>query len=404
MLCGCVTDRSRADARLPELDALRGTAALLVLVHHALQLIPRLEHPDVPGLGFLRYVLVNLTPLRVLEFGRGAVLFFFVLSGYVLTRALLRSGSPGLAAFAAQRTIRLMLPVAASVLLSALLWWAVADPALPEEWRARSLYTWLEPPTAMQTSGNALLLGGSEDMRLNVVLWSLVHEWRLTLLLPLVLLFRGRVALFAALALAASSTGIMGGASENSVLLGPGLHSTLAATFYFASGVASGVALALYFGEDLPPLGREARLAAAIACVALFGMASDLAAYAGSVLLILLARQPGGFRQALRNPAPAWLGRISFSLYLVHAPVLVAGVHLLHDDWPPAAIAALGMLASVGMAALFFALVEEPSRHVARRAERRLARSRGRQPARTGRQPRPARDWAPEGGMPFEPR
>ncbi len=49
----------------------------------------------------------------MLEFGRPAVLFFFVLSGYVLTRALLRNGSPGLLAFAAQRTIRLMLPAPA---------------------------------------------------------------------------------------------------------------------------------------------------------------------------------------------------------------------------------------------------------------------------------------------------
>ena len=85
----------QADARLTELDALRGIAALLVLAHHALQLLPRVDHPDIPGVGFLRYTLTELTPLRILETGRGAVLFFFVLSGYVLTRALLRNGSPG---------------------------------------------------------------------------------------------------------------------------------------------------------------------------------------------------------------------------------------------------------------------------------------------------------------------
>jgi peptidoglycan/LPS O-acetylase OafA/YrhL len=396
-----VTDASRGDARLPELDALRGIAALIVLLHHAQQLVPRIALPDIPGLGFAAYTLVHLTPLRVLETGRAAVLFFFVLSGYVLTRSLLRAGSPGLAAFAAQRTLRLMLPVAASVLLSAGLWWALADPALPAEWRARSLYTWLEPPDLRQVASNALLLADSEEMRLNVVLWSLVHEWRLTLLLPVVLLFRGRVALFGALLLAASSLGLMGGASENTVLLGPSLPGTLAATLYFASGIGAGVLLALRYGQDLPVLGRDARIAAVLACVALFGMASDLAAYAGSVLLILLARQPGRFRRALRGSLLASLGGLSFSLYLVHVPVLVAGLHLLHGDWPPVVIAAAGVPASLLAALAFFHAVERPAQRLARRAERRLGRPRARAPA--PRQP-VLRDWAPEGGMPALPR
>jgi peptidoglycan/LPS O-acetylase OafA/YrhL len=396
-----VTKQGRDDARLPELDALRGIAALIVLLHHAQQLVPRIELPDIPGFGFAAYTLFHLSPLRVFETGRAAVLFFFVLSGYVLTRALLRSGSPGLAAFATQRTLRLMVPVAASVLLSVALWFAVADPALPAEWRARSLYTWLVPPSLSQVVANALLLSDSGGMRLNVVLWSLVHEWRLTVLLPLVLMFRGRVALFAALLLAASWIGLAGRASENTVLLGPDLAGTVAATFYFATGVGAGVLLALRFGQDLPVLGREARIAAMLAAVALFGMASDLAVYAGSVLLILLARQPGRLRGALRGSLLASLGAVSFSLYLVHVPVLIALVHLLHADWPPVAIAAAGVVASLLVALVFFHAVERPAQRVARQAERRLGRPRDRRPA-----PGPplARDWAPEGGMPAVPR
>ena len=393
----------QADARLTELDALRGIAALLVLAHHALQLLPRVDHPDIPGVGFLRYTLTELTPLRILETGRGAVLFFFVLSGYVLTRALLRNGSPGLAAFAAQRSLRLMLPVAASVLLSICLWWTLAVPALPTSWEDRSLYTWLESPTATQAVSNALLLADSEAMRLNVVLWSLVHEWRLTLLLPLVLLFRSRVPLFLALVLCASWLGIMAGATENRVLLGLGPHGTIAATLYFAAGVGGGAALALWFGTEMPVLSRNAWRAAAIGCVALFGMASDLAIYAGAVLLIVLARQPGRFRAALRCGPFAWLGGISFSLYLVHVPVLVASVHLLHDAWPPPAIALVGSVAAILVAALFLHLVEVPSRGLARWAERRLARP-GWRPTPPGSAPPPPRDWAPEGGMPATPR
>ena len=72
--------------RLSELDALRGIAAFLVLVQHArvMGLDPRPF--DNPLLERGVHMLMHFSPLRVLEFGRAAVLFFFVLSGYVLTR------------------------------------------------------------------------------------------------------------------------------------------------------------------------------------------------------------------------------------------------------------------------------------------------------------------------------
>ena len=385
------------DDRLTELDALRGLAAFAVLIHHAVQLIPHIPLPDIQGLGWLRYTLTQLTPLRILEFGRPAVLFFFVLSGYVLTRALLRHGSPGLAAFAAQRTLRLGLPVVVSVLLSVVLYALFADPALPAEGRDRSLFTWLVPPTPGDVVSNALLLADNDDMRLNVVLWSLVHEWRLTLLLPLVLLFRNRAMLFGAVVLAIMAIGIMGGATENRVLLGPQLHSTVAASFYFAGGVGAGVLLALACGQDVPRLGRQGMVAGGLALLALFSMASDLAVYAGSVLLIVMARQPGPLRDALRRPLLAWLGGISFSLYLVHVPVLVATMHATHALWHPAAIALVGMVIAMGAAVVMHRFVEVPSRTLAKRAEKRL--SRPTRPPSERRVAVPTNDWAPEGGL-----
>lgn len=391
------TARQPAD-RLEELDALRGLAAVAVLIHHAVQLIPRYETPAITGAGWLRYTMTQLTPLRIVEMGRPAVLFFFVLSGYVLVRALLRNGSPGLGAFAAQRTIRLGLPVAVSVLLSVALYAGFAEPALPAEWRERSLFTWLEPPTLGQVASNIALMADNDDMRLNVVLWSLVHEWRLSLLLPLVLLFRGRVALFIAAVLALMAIGIMGGATENRVLLGPQLHSTVAASLYFTGGLGTGALLALAFGQDVPRLGPQAMLAAGMATIALFSMSSDLPVYAASALLIVMARQPGRLRALLRSPLLVGLGAISFSLYLVHVPVLVATMHALHDDWPPEAMAAFATLLALAAALPMYRCVEVPSRRLARRVEKRLARRSFATPV--VRSPAPVPDWAPEGGMP----
>src|SRR5918998_5493583 len=146
--------------RLSELDALRGIAAFLVLLQHArvMGLDPRPF--DNPLLERGVHMVMHFSPFRVLEFGRGAVLFFFVLSGYVLTRALLRNGSPGLLAFAAQRSIRLMLPVAASVLLSAGLYALVLGDAalLPAELRGRTIDTWHVAPGLLDILRESALL------------------------------------------------------------------------------------------------------------------------------------------------------------------------------------------------------------------------------------------------------
>ncbi len=394
-------------SRLSELDALRGMAALLVLIQHArvMGLDPR-PFTD-PLLERGAHMLMHFSPLRVLEFGRAAVLFFFVLSGYVLTRALLRGGSPGLLAFAAQRSIRLLAPVAASVLLSAGLFYALlGDPALlPGPVRDRTLDIWEVAPGALDVlREGALLLTTSDPVKLNPILWSLVHEWRLTLFLPLVLLFRGRAWWLLALGCAGMALGALGSGSENRVMLGNHFHSTVVSSLYFSLAIASGAALAL--AGPPPALTRDQRIAAGIACAALFGLASDVASYAASALLIVVAQQPGAFQRFLRSGPLVWLGHVSYSLYLVHVPVLVASMVVLHGTLPLWASLVAGMAASLAAAEVMRRLVEAPSRDLARWAERRLRRTgpgRGaagaRQPASGGRGP----TWAGEGGLFVDP-
>ena len=392
--------------RLSELDSLRGIAAFLVLLQHArvMGLDPRPF--DNPLLERAAHMLMHFSPLRVLEFGRPAVLFFFVLSGYVLTRALMRNGSPGLPAFAAQRTIRLMVPAAASVLFSVGLYAALApDPAtLAGELREHTLNLWRVAPELPEIlRAGALLLKESDRVELNPVLWSLVHEWRLTLLLPLVLLFRGRVWSLLTLGCAGMALGAMGSGSEDRVQLGPHFHSTVVASLYFSLAIASGAALAMV--GPLPVLTRSQRFAGGVAALALFGLSSDVAVYAASVLLIVVAQQPSGFQRLLRRAPLVWLGHVSYSLYLVHAPVLAASVILLHEEMPIWACIVVGLVAALVAAEAMRRLVEVPSRDLARWAERRLRRTRDRR--RGAAQPAPARwepTWAGEGGLFLDPK
>jgi peptidoglycan/LPS O-acetylase OafA/YrhL len=111
-------------ATFPNLDGLRGLAALsVVLWHYSLAFFPALNnrsatHPLAFG------QLVATTPLHLPLAGDFAVSVFFVLSGFVLSLSFFRSRSTSvLMSAAARRYFRLMLPALGSILLACLLIW-----------------------------------------------------------------------------------------------------------------------------------------------------------------------------------------------------------------------------------------------------------------------------------------
>ena len=348
---------SGSPGRINTLDALRGIAALVVVLHHANYMVEPLWGPAMLWL-------LEWSPLRLVKAGRPAVVFFFffVLSGYVLTLALLRQREPlSLVTWAARRTLRLWPPVAASVLLSVgLYWWLYGGRPL-DDLGLLVQVSWSDPPDPASLFRHMALLE-TEDwpFPLNIVLWSLVHEWRISLVIPLVLLFRGHAALLLGVAFLLRSVAISAGAPEDEAMLGRRLHSTVVATTYFLFAFAAGAALALK--ENLASPEGTVRWAAWAAVLAASVSQSDLVVVGASVLLILLARgEAGAFVRWLRSPALRWLGKVSFSLYLVHVPVALALAHALHGVLPPAAIAVLTVVLALPAAAVFYKAVERPS-------------------------------------------
>lgn len=350
--------------RNESLDALRGFAAAMVVVCHVLLFAP----PVGPDMGWM----LRFTPLYLFFTGRAPVVFFFVLSGYVLTLSLMRPGAPGPVGFALRRACRLLLPVTGAVLLSAALWRiSFAGPLTEYSWYAQQTM-WVPAPSAGDLLRQSLLIGAEGQFGLDPALWSLVHEWRISLVLPAVLLFRTRPALLLALGLPLEGLALAGGADPGHTMLGPHLHSTLVATVYFSSAFTAGAALAL--GGAGLRLEGQARTAAWVALLGCVWLHSDLAYIGGSLLLILLARRGGRLPQMLVTPVPHFLGRVSYSLYLVHMPVLAFAAHTTQGWLPPWVALSLGALASLPAAALFHAMVEVPSHRLSRRIDRRATR------------------------------
>ena len=117
---------AQAPGRVPSLDGLRGLAALVVLAHHVALAWPSISdaylRPDLPGPApWSTSWWLTSTPAHLLIAGPEAVLVFFVISGIALTIPVLQNTEFNWMAYYPRRSVRLYLPVVASVLLAALL-------------------------------------------------------------------------------------------------------------------------------------------------------------------------------------------------------------------------------------------------------------------------------------------
>jgi peptidoglycan/LPS O-acetylase OafA/YrhL len=355
-------------ARLGALDSLRGIAAVCVLLHHTWLLGLAMPH-TAWGWRALRF-----SPLNVIAEGRLPVILFFVLSGFVLSRAL--DQPTPYVVFATRRVIRIWLPFAAATLLATLVAASFGPPAPTTPWVAPLWHT----PPSLSGLAMRLLMPGDRHDSLNPVVWSLSHELRLSLIFPaLYWLGRRRPGLLLGVTLAAHLLVLL---IVPSIVPDRSCAVLWRCRPFWGGTVAGSVALDAYFalffaiGIVLPgraavrPVTRwgwGASLAATVALSAANGavVSIDLLFGASAAILVWLVatrRLP-----ALMHPLPRWFGRISYSLYLVHVPVLMLGLDLLGHRLPPSSLIAVLVTAAIGAAAVFHTAVERRALALSRR-------------------------------------
>lgn len=114
------------DTKLNFLEGVRGTAALVVVLHHlGLIFFPAINYLDKTkthlGEGKLEMLIAG-TPLSIFFNGSFAVCVFFVLSGFVLSHKFHQRGDKNiLKEYAVKRYFRLLIPVAVIILICYLL-------------------------------------------------------------------------------------------------------------------------------------------------------------------------------------------------------------------------------------------------------------------------------------------
>jgi peptidoglycan/LPS O-acetylase OafA/YrhL len=307
--------------------------------------------------------------LHLLWAGPEAVYVFFVLSGFVLARPFLepcRSWS----GYYAKRLVRLYLPMWGAVGLAVVLAVVIARNPVPDgSWWLNQHHRY--PVDARTIGRNASVINGANF--LDSPLWSLRWEVYFSLLLPAYCyVVRSRRDLWPhklVLALALISLGVSRhndfltylpmfaigvlGAQEIDRIVRPVKRSLSVVVLVFA--------LALMTCSWWTPLPRSA------------AVPIEVLAAATVVWLFLTNRSIGAFAQ--RAPVAA-LGRISFSLYLIHEPILVAFTFAFG---PIGTLAALPT--AIAAACVFYRLVERPAQRLGQRAAHNTARQMRVEPA-----------------------
>jgi peptidoglycan/LPS O-acetylase OafA/YrhL len=364
--------------RISALDSLRGIAATAVVFAH------------VHGVLFEHHIFLDLTPLNIIWNGGAAVVLFFVLSGFVLSAPFLRGARFHVLRFVAARVARIYLPYVVAIAACVGLALTLFDPAIAKDYLFLS-QRWHLPIDRHVLLGHILMLGEFDTSSYDEVIWSLIHEMRFAIVFPIFLwmlraytwktclVFAGAASVGAAVA---STVGIDPSISyKNSYLCS--IHYLL---FFFIGGIIAkhyseirnwaskleirprwlilGTAFIIATYSEVMAYSLPERMHwEALGKLGVF--ISDWGFGVSAAAFIVMAIGNRSIAGLLETPLLLFLGRISYSLYLVHVPILATALYLLHRQGKLIAVV-VALAAVFAGAYLFNSFIEVPCQRLGR--------------------------------------
>ena len=364
-----------------ELDSLRGLAAVSVLLLHFLG--GWIEAAPSPYVFYVAYI-----PL--LTNGSAAVILFFVLSGFVLTLPQMASRPQSYPTYVIRRICRIYLPYLAALALAILGCWRFHG---LEIYGTQFHLTWRSAPSAQVIAQHLAFLGRYNVYAFDSPIWSLVHEMRISLIFPILCLIslrlRAWVAFLIALALPVVERVIE---RLSGPYLGegyPGVPSILWAYTVGSCGIFLVGSLLARYREPL--IGWLARLstwtrsALSLVAVVLYQYVTllhlprflwNFLVGLGAAYFVMLALVPNGWLSRFLHLRPIrWLGSVSYSLYLLHVPILLTVSIVLYRKVSVGVMLATYLGLSLLAAAAFHRLIELPSIRLGKILANRIQRT-----------------------------
>ncbi|WP_026827393.1 acyltransferase family protein [Exiguobacterium artemiae] len=383
--------------RYEEFDSIRGIASLSVLFHHCLIVVPIFyaAHLHQQNSDMLVNVFSN-SPLHVVWAGHEAVILFFVLSGFVLSLPILNGKPLQYKSYLIKRFCRIYLPYIFVMVLSYTFYMIYKNFNLIDNFsESTSIWfntMWSENPDFKSLISIILMLGyGTHN--LNTVTWSLIHEMRISIFFPFIILFVNKKnplkffviaisVLFSIwlLFMFVSNLGLSEVVSY--------LFYSVGYTFYYSIFFVFGGMLARYRSK-LSNVFYKAKIEMKIFAILLFifgytiewnttfisylkysevlnikllvNFLIDFTIAFSVCLLFIIVLGSGLFKSILKRQELLYLGKISFSLYLIHPISLMMLIHLFKETLNLEFLILISALLSIIFAHFLYKYIEIPT-------------------------------------------
>jgi peptidoglycan/LPS O-acetylase OafA/YrhL len=324
---------------LPYLEGIRGWAAVFVALHHVWQFV--ILRPDLGPLpGWFR-------ALTVFKFGGYAVPVFIVLSGYCLMLPVACSGTPvlpgGIRQFALRRARRILIPYYAALGLALLL--ILIHPSLSEPRHTQWDFALPALSSSSVLSHLVLVHNWFEHLQWTIdpPMWTIAIEWQIYFVFALVLLPLWRRFGPLATVVIAFTAGLV------PISFGYGFASPWFVGLFALGMVAAAAGFAPRFPRRVndPRIWERACLGLFVLVAVLSALKLDILAHPSAImdtlvglaavsLLLASARrhelgQVTAIGRVLSHPISVKLGEFSYSIYLIHFPLLAVAYFGLLD-------------------------------------------------------------------------
>lgn len=355
--------------RYSHLDGLRGLAALAVVFCHFVQLyLPAAFLRTAPD--HFGESLISASPLNLIFNGNFAVAIFFVLSGFVLAAPFFNNKtSTWYLKAAIKRYPRLAIPALASTLIPCLIYIAFgsnfAATADLSGYTKKEYFSGFDSITTAVWQG---LIGSFlfAEQDYNRVLWTirteLIGSFGIFALLPILGRYRARFIAYAALVVILKDSYLLGfvlGTLAADLVIG--CRASLSRSVSIMALTAG-----LYLGA-FPYIGQELLIWRPISSIPLKNL-FVISHITGAFLCIIALSGLPLLQRALTTKTCAFLGRISYSMYLIHFTIIgflgsFIIINLSPLGYGTSLIVAMTVLLPVivGASYVFTTLIDEPS-------------------------------------------
>ena len=369
--------------RYQELDALRGLGACSVAMSHFL--LAFIIEPQWHQ-GKLKTVAYWLG--MVFYGGHSALPLFFMLSGFVLALPAVNNKPQSYPVFITRRAFRLCVPYVVALAIAILANFHWHGPLGLTHWASQ---TWAGPVNRHQVLQHLLVLGPLNWTQYNTAFWTIIVSLRISIFYPILcyLVLRTR--------LAVSILATVFTAFVVTWYQVHGVVNTYTITLHVTGFFIVGILLARYrdaifaWASALSERTKIVYLSFALFMywygamfLQLLWKATfpnwnirltvlDWAIAPGAIMILILSVGFKPFSRILMSRFPQFMGRICYSVYLIHGTVLFALLYTLSHKLPPLVIFAIYVPSVLCASTLFHYAIEKPSMNFGRSITRRTA-------------------------------